>query len=248
MAIHLSPGAEYGWRARIGFLQPSQVTDVNSFEFYLMAPPGVMLCLTSMGVTSLTQEMYDRAIANVESAIDRLVHRDVDVIVQAGVPPIVTHGWGYEDVVREKVAGFTSLPFVTDIGACVQGMQTLGLSRVILVTAFEPEMNQTLTEYVRGAGIEVVASTALPRPASPDINSMPLAVPYRAARDLFARNKGVDGVWFTGAFMPTVGAIQSLEDDLGVPVVSSMQSMVWSACRTLHIHDQVPDFGQLWRH
>ena len=33
-----SIGAAYGWRARIGMLQPTRVSDTNPYEFYLMAP------------------------------------------------------------------------------------------------------------------------------------------------------------------------------------------------------------------
>ena len=43
-------GAAYGWRARFGLLQPSLVCDTNAYEFYLMAPPGVQLLLTSLGI------------------------------------------------------------------------------------------------------------------------------------------------------------------------------------------------------
>ena len=41
-----SPSAAYGWRARIGMLQPTMASDTNPYEFYLMTPAGEQLVLT----------------------------------------------------------------------------------------------------------------------------------------------------------------------------------------------------------
>src|SRR5687768_17382271 len=78
-----SPGAAYGWRARIGMLQPTMVSDTNPVEFYLMAPPGVQLVLTSLGLSDgqHSDEDYLRAIAGIETPLRRLHGRRVDAIV-----------------------------------------------------------------------------------------------------------------------------------------------------------------------
>jgi hypothetical protein len=43
-------GAAYSWRRRIGFITPSAVVENNAYEFYLMAPRGVTIALTPMGI------------------------------------------------------------------------------------------------------------------------------------------------------------------------------------------------------
>src|SRR6266498_4923901 len=104
MGLSYSPGAAYGWRARIGLLQPTLVSDNNPFEFYLMAPPAVQLVLTSLGLEETTPENYERALAHVETPVGRIVARGVDAIIQSGVPPLVLRGWGIEEELRERVA------------------------------------------------------------------------------------------------------------------------------------------------
>jgi hypothetical protein len=108
--LSYSQGAAYGWRARIGMLKPSAVIDNNAHEFYLMAPPGVELFVTSLGVGGMRQDEYDKAIANFEHPLRLLLHHQPDVILQAGVPPIVTRGWGFEDTLRASVAESPASP------------------------------------------------------------------------------------------------------------------------------------------
>jgi hypothetical protein len=100
-------------------LQPGAVSDNNPFEFYLMAPPGVQMILTSYGVPELSASGYAQALASIDGPVRRLLARKADVLVQAGVPPTVTAGWGSEDDLRARVAGWTNIPFITDIGSCI---------------------------------------------------------------------------------------------------------------------------------
>ena len=67
------------------------------------------------------------------------------------------------------------------------------------------------------------------------------------AADLFRATPDADGVWITGALMPSVAAVEPLEQELGVPVVSSMQAMAWQSLRLAGVDDKIPGFGRLLR-
>src|ERR1700741_1486657 len=95
MALRASLAAPYGWRARVGLITPSPGHENNAYEFYLIAPEGVTVCMTSLRVTGLTQAQYDAAMNRIEEAVTEMVSRRVDVMVQAGVPLTVTKGWDY---------------------------------------------------------------------------------------------------------------------------------------------------------
>ena len=92
MALKAPLGATYGWRARIGFVTPSPGHENNGYEFYLMAPDGVTIVMTSLHVTQLTQQQYDDAVSRMDVAVAELEDRRVDSIIQAGVPLVVTRG------------------------------------------------------------------------------------------------------------------------------------------------------------
>ncbi len=254
MAMNASPGASYGWRARIGFIIPSPGHENNCYEFYLIAPEGVTICLTSFRVMDLTQEQYDSALERLAPAMAEMEMRKADGVVQAGVPLIVTHGWGFEEKLREQISKITKTPLATDIGSCIKAMQVLEMKRVVMLTPFDDEMHGTLTRYVANAGIEVVAAHSVLSSIAQrnsrwyEVSTMPLSVPFRAAKELFRSVRESDGVWITGALMPSVVIIEVLEKDLGVSVVSSMQAMTWAGLRLAGVHAQIYGYGRLFNH
>lgn len=248
MGIIYSPGSTYGWRARIGLLQPSLVSDTNPYEFYLMAPQGVQLLLTSLGVESMSQDNYDRAIANLETPVQRLVARKPDVILQTGIPPLVTHGWGIEDDLRARVAKITSVPYISDAAGCIKAMQALAMKRIVVVSGFNNDLVKLIRTYMNHVGIDVLGHFDVRTSAhSEESGSIPLDVIYRAAKNIYLRHaKHVDGIWITQASIPSVGIINDLEADLGVPVVTSAQALMWAGLRLAAIHTPVSGFGRLF--
>src|SRR5690348_1077756 len=108
MPLIAPPGATYGWRARVGLIQPGAVAENNPYEFYLMAPQGVTLVATPLGHTGLlNQAAFDQMLAGMDEAVERLLIREIDSIIQAGVPHIVTKGWGFEEKLRAQVGKLT---------------------------------------------------------------------------------------------------------------------------------------------
>ena len=244
--IQASPGAAYGWRARFGMLQPTTVTDNNPFEFYLMAPPGVQLVLTSLGIEIPGPGEYERAIANIETPIRRLLSRNVDVIVQAGVPPVVENGWGFEDVLRKRVAQWTDVPFASDVGCCIAAMQAAGMRRITLLV--NEGYQKSFAEYISHAGIQVIATASIHAIEGIEAGEVPLSVPYRAAVALHRSAPEADGMWIPIAARPTVGMIGDLERTIGVPVVTSAQAMMWQGLRLAGVPtSEVEGFGRIFQ-
>ncbi len=246
MPVESYPGAPYGWRARIGLLQPNMVSDNNPYEFYLMAPPGVQMVLTSLGRRGIGDPLdeYRQAMAGIEEPIRRVLSRKVDCIVQAGVPPTVTAGWGFEGELRARIAKITDVPFATDIGCSIAAMHALGISRVAVLAS--DHMMSGLPEYLAHVGIQVVASRPVLSEGDPE--SEALSVPYRAAIALHRSAPAHDGIYIPGAFLPVVGVIEEMEKNLDIPVVTSAQAMMWRGLAMAGVNPAlVAGFGRLFR-
>jgi maleate cis-trans isomerase len=59
------------------------------------------------------------------------------------VPFTVGFGRGIEERLRREIAEFTDLPLVLDVRACIEAMQRLGMSRVLMVAPFTDQANQS---------------------------------------------------------------------------------------------------------
>jgi maleate isomerase len=228
-------------------LQPTRVSDTNPYEFYLMAPRGVQLVLTSLGLGEgqHRDDEYQRAIAEIEEPIRRLLGRKVDAIVQAGVPPIVMQGWGYEDELRARIGDLTDVPFASDVGCCIAAMQAVGMHRIGLLVSDSHQ--RSFADYISNAGIDTVAASDVPDDGH-EPSTLPLSLPYRAAVALHRSNPDIDGIWIPIAARPSVGIIEAIETDTGVPVVTSAQAMMWQGLRMAGVAtSEVEGFGRLFR-
>ena len=73
-------------RLKIGCLMPGDVIDNHAFEFYRLAPPGVMLVMVGVGLKEFSSADVERVFAPLESYLDQLMDRGVDMVTQNGVP------------------------------------------------------------------------------------------------------------------------------------------------------------------
>lgn len=253
MSTRPALGAPYGWRARIGFMQSSSGIDNHPFEFYLMAPEGVQLVMVSLRSLDDPQEGYtlsaeslNRSVSRIRAGVRELLKHAVDVIVQPGVPHITIQGWGFEERLRAEIAKLTELPFVMDTRACIEAMQALQMSRIAFVSPFPDEMTEGVADYMRHAGIEIVASRRVQTAEFSAMRRVPLAVPYQMAKAAYLSAANADGIWIAGAAMPSVGAIEPLEQDLAIPVISSKQAMVWASLKAARVSAPITGYGRLF--
>jgi maleate isomerase len=253
MRVSSNPGAAYGWRARIGFIQPSMGNPNHPHEFYLMVPEGVTISIVSLRwyedpeTPFLSDESLSRVVRRIPLGVRELAAQGVNVVVQAGIPHLTAQPRGIEATLAARAAEITSAPFVMDVRASIQALQRLGLGRVLMVSPFTEAAGASVAEYVRPDGIEVVKAHRANLGSYGGLYGVPLGAVYQEVKEAFRGMGRVDGVWLPGAAMPTVAVIDALERDLGVPVVSSKQAMVWAALAAARVAEPVVGFGRLFQ-
>jgi maleate cis-trans isomerase len=95
--------------------------------------------------------------------------------------------------------------------------------------------------YWQAAGFEIVGYHRLEDVINIYAESEERA--YALARK--ADTPAAEAVLLSGTGLPTVGVLQTLEHDLGKPVLSSTQAMLWHALRVAGVRQAVPGFGRL---
>ena len=66
---------------------------------------------------------------------------------------------------------------------------------------------------------------------------------YRLGRAVDKPN--ADAIFLSGLGMPTITILDTLERDLGKPVISAASAMMWHALRLTGVRQAVPGYGRL---
>jgi maleate isomerase len=197
----------------------------------------------------VTPEQLKAMNAESERAATELADARPDVVVTACLVAIMAQGPGYhctaEDTITAALrAEGASAPVVSSAGALLSGIAALGAKKVSIVTPYMKPLTQLVVEYLEDAGIEVVDALSLEVPDN-------LAVARLDPADLRSHYKKVD---LTGADalvlsacvqMPSLPSIQPVEDEVGLPVLSSATATTYRILSELGLPTTVPNAGRL---
>src|SRR5262245_13442577 len=131
-------------RLKIGCLMPGDVIDNHAFEFYRLAPPGVMLVMVGVGLKALSSADVEAGVTPLESYLDQLMDRGVDMVTQNGVPLPILIGIEAHDRMVAHMARYTGKPASSTVLAVVQAAADLGVHKVVVVNKWTEAMNASL--------------------------------------------------------------------------------------------------------
>jgi maleate isomerase len=234
----------YGWRIRIGFINPSMTAETMIHEFPMVAPPGAALVMTNLGIQHLVRDDIGKSLDQLKAAAAELARAKVDVIVLGGSPPITYGGFGFDKEIARQIAEVTSIPGTTSQTGAVEALRKFGVNKVVIGSPFADDQNLLLKKFLEDSGFKVVGIKGLAVPLI-DIGRMPATASYQLAKDAFREAPDAEGIYMPCAQMPTFKNIAPLERDLGIPVVTSFQGMLWHVFNTLGIREPIRGYGRL---
>jgi len=237
----------YGWRARIGFINPSSTLDTTIYDFCRMAPPGVNMVGTNMGIRMLSDQDIARALEELDRVAQTYRKDKVDIVVLGGSPPVILGGIGSEKKLAERMEKASGTQATTSQAAAVVALKALGVKSVAVASPFDEHQNGKLKEYLEASGFKVPAVGGVGALLE-DIAFLPTEKCYKLALDVVNQAKGqANGIYLPCAQWPhAVENIAVLEQDTGLPVVTSLQGMLWYCLRKLGIREQIKGFGRLF--
>jgi maleate isomerase len=236
----------YGWRARIGQVVPSR-GDSFIYEFYKIVPKGVVLVPAIIGLFHLTKDELKAAYLKYKAAARDLAEVGVDVIVLAGSPLFQLKGFGSDLEIIQEVEKEMGIPATTSVTAEVEAMRYLRMKTIVIATPFREEVNQRSASWYQKAGFEVLKIKGLGIEKNSEIARLPFYAPYQLAKEIFLENPGADGIYIACPRWGTIEVIEKLEQDVGVPVVTSSQATIWMALRKANVRESIQGYGRLMR-
>lgn len=235
----------YGWRARIGKITPSR-SDTFAYEFYKIAPEGVVLVLSGFGMYKLDHEAIENAYKTIElSALD-LARAGVDFIVAGGGVNLFSRKErGSDREAVQRIEELTGVPCTTSITADMDAFRRLGIYRLVVATPFEKSRNDQIRNFLELNGFEILNINGMGIRVNADIARVPVYQVYRLAKEAFLSASGAEGVFIPCSRWPTLGIVKILEDDLKVPVITSTTAVIWKAFDRLRLKTPIKGFGRL---
>jgi maleate isomerase len=112
----------------------------------------------------------------------------------------------------------------TSSGAVFAAAHALGIKTMAVVTPYDEAVGAKLRAYLSEAGVEITANNNM------GLTGRIWTVPYEVTADLARRTaqSGGDAVFLSCTNLPTYGLIASLEQELGVPVLTANQVTMWA--------------------
>jgi maleate isomerase len=174
---------------------------------------------------------------------------DVDVIAYACLVAVMAQGPGAHKESEQVIADAARTnghpaEVVSSAGALVRTLPAIGAQRVAIVTPYMAPLTQMVREYIEAEGVEVVDAVALEVPDNLAVGRLdPEGLPG-IARGL--RREGAEAIVLSACVqMPSLAAVQRVEDELGLPVVTAATATTFEVLRALGHTPSIPGAGRL---
>ena len=240
------PDKPYGWRARIGYTSPPLTTEVFPYEFYKLVPDGVSLVVTSLAITVRSKEEIDRSYDLSIQATREMKAAGCDIICLGGVPINVSRGHANAEQLITDMEAELGIKVSTSQSAQKKAAKLLGAKKVVVAHPYAAGDTERIAGYSEHMGCETLGAMGWGNDFN-KIGGTPRNAALIMGRKLMAAHPRADTIMFPSPQWPTLEAIDVLEAEFNVNVMSALQVIVWDALRRLDINDKIAGAGRLLR-
>ncbi len=224
----------YGWRSQIGFIVPSNNTVIEP-ELYNAVPEGVSYHFTKI--------MFNRPVdgrnQDEGEGVEVFQRAGMDVIVYACMASSFVDAGQWERETTEK----TGIPAITAANAVKEALRAVGARSVALVCHYPADRFDMVKDSFRADGFNVVSIESAQESDQRNVNRISTEEVYRLARK--ADTPEADAVCLLATDLRSFPILEALEEDLGKPVVSTNQAILWKALQLAGLPPEIPGYGML---
>lgn len=231
------------WRGTVGVVKPT-MRPGSLEEFIRLLPEGIGVIPTYINIREGTEAEFRSAIEAIEPKVAELAALKVDLIHPEGAPPFMVHGYEGERKIVAQWEQAHGVPIVTSGQTQVEALQTLDIQRFVGVTYFTGALNDVFTQYFRDASFDVLAMEGVDVPFA-EVGRLSSREVYAHVKRVFLRCQGAEGIYMLGSGWQVLDIIETLEQDLEVPVVHPVPARVWAVQRRLHVRQPMLGYGRL---
>jgi maleate cis-trans isomerase len=235
---------------QLGYVIPHLYTDLDAYQFYRVAPEGMMLVTTGLNLKEYSLKAVEEELPSLWRAFD-LLAKKCDRISLSGVPVASALGRTKMREILAEAEKRTGLPCDTDLEAHIATLQHLGATRIALATRWPASVTDALTRYLAEAGIEVLACVSRARSLE-DNKYSSAAADHELALELGAQvlreTPDAQALLMPGGLWFAIHAVPMLEAQFGKPVLLNILSTTWAALHSVGdrmLHRPDPKWGSV---
>ncbi len=233
----------YGWRARVGLIYTASSTIMES-EFYAMAPRGVSSHTARIFLGKVTAEELAKTGERAVEATRLLATAPLDSIVFGCTSGSFIMGTGYDQEIIDNLEAVSKgIPVTTTVTACTNGMNALGLKKIVIVTPYTDDINKKAETFFSELGFDILNIKGLSITTDHEMTRLSPEKIYHLAKS--AWRDEADGLLISCTSLRTIEILGALETDLQKPVLSSNQASFWEVLRLAGVNEQIEGFGLL---
>ena len=221
---------------QLGYIIPHLQTDMDAYQFYRVAPEGMMLVTTGLNLQGHSLDAVERELPAFWRAVDLLAKKKVDRIALSGVPVATYLGRKRMLEILAEAEQRSGIACDTDLEAHIAALKHLGATRIALATRWHEPTNTALTRYLNEAGIEVIALAArgstLEQHKSADPaadHQLALDLAAQAMRDAPDTQRRAEAIMMPGGLWHAMHAVPLIDAQYGKPAILNILATTWAA-------------------
>ena len=226
---------------RIGMLYPS--SGISEQEVEKMLPKEISLHVTRIPMSEPTYDALSHMADSVEEASKLLADAQVDIIAFNCTMGSLIRGKGYDQRIIGRIRQATGLPANTTTTAVVAGLKALDIKKLILVSPYTELLHQKEKAFLEAEGFRLLDDRWV---GLGDCFQQYEMEPLHWCEMVIAmKQPQCEGYFISCGGIRVVEIIHQLETELGKPVITSNQALIWHCLRIIGFQEPMEGFGRL---
>ena len=235
--------------ARIGVLVPFTNSNLEP-DMDLMRPEGVSIHFARMAGYDEDEvpdesQMADMGASDLDGPLRMIQAVRPDAILYGCTSATLTNGPEFDRSLAQQITDQSGAKTVTAAGALVHAIRALGVDKIGFASPYVRAINDEAVDFLATEGIDILSRGEVDaRLGNEGQGALTPDEVYELG--LRADSAGVQAVVLSCTDMRSVEVIARLEQDLGKPVVTSNQAMMFQTLQSLGLTKAREGYGQLF--
>ena len=233
-------------RARIGYSAVAYVTELLPKYFYQIVPDGVLMQFLTLQISEHTQDQLESVYEQGVRAAESFARAGADVIIMGGAPTNISHGKDNLERVLKDMAQRFGVPVSSSSVAQRNALRAVGAKKIGTIN---PAVPRKIGDSASGSMEDgmMLLGRKHANAKLEDYNRIPPETALRLGREIMQEHPDIDTLIFGCPHWATIPAIEPLEQEFGVNVVTALQAIIWEGMRLAGVNDKVQGYGRLFR-